>query len=309
MVLKDICGRPLLNLRIAVTRRCNLHCEYCHLEGEQRQEDDTANEMTAQEIIRIVRIAVGLGISRVKITGGEPLMRKDIIEIIKGIAILPGLEDLSMTTNGTMLPFLAEDLKSAGLRRLNITLPSLDPEVYRKLTGGKIADVLDGAKKAVAIGFNPVKLNMVILNHVNDAEVPEMMQYAAQSGTILQLIELEPINVEDEYYASRHKSLDDYEDMLRQKAVRIESRRFMQNRRIYQLPDVRVEIVHPIENTDFCMHCTRLRVTSDGKLKPCLMKNDNLIDLLSAARSGADDEELLKLFEKANANRRPFNRN
>ncbi len=277
------------------------------MEGEQRQSDETLNEMTAQEIRRITRIAVGLGISRVKITGGEPLMRKDIIEIVKSIAILPGLEDVSITTNGTLLPFLAEELRSAGLRRLNITLPSLDPEIYRELTGGRISDALDGVREAVAKGFNPVKLNMVILNHVNDAEIPEMMEYAAQSGTILQLIELEPINVHDDYYDSHHRSLDDYEDMLRQKAIRVESRRFMHNRHIYQLPDVRVEIVHPIENTEFCMHCTRLRVTSDGKLKPCLMKNDNLIDIVSVVRSGADDIELQRLFKQANENRRPFN--
>jgi cyclic pyranopterin phosphate synthase len=309
MVLKDNCGRPLLNLRVAITRRCNLRCEYCHMEGEERQLEETSREMTTEQIVRVARIAVGLGISRIKITGGEPLMRKDVIEIVKGMAVLPGLEDLSMTTNGTMLPFLADGLRSAGLQRLNITLPSLDSKVYRILTGGRINDALDGVKKAVETGFNPVKLNMVILNRVNDAEVPEMMQYAARSGTILQLIELEPINVEDDYYVLHHRLPDDYEDALRQKAVKVESRRFMQNRHVYQLPDVRVEIVHPIENTEFCMHCTRLRVTSDGKLKPCLMKNSNLIDILTPMVNGANDEELEKLFRLANQNRQPFNLN
>jgi cyclic pyranopterin phosphate synthase len=310
MVLTDNYGRPLLNLRIAITQRCNLRCDYCHKEGEEigSCSRGTAEEMTVDEIVRIARIAISLGIARIKLTGGEPLMRKDLCEIVKGIATIPHLKDLSMTTNGTMLGFQAQELRACGLRRVNISLPTLNAETYSKLTEGRIENALDGVKAAVAAGLYPVKLNMVILNGVNVDAVPEMMDFARQTGTILQLIELDPINVDAAYYSVYHKFLDEHEEMLRQKALKVETRRFMHNRRIYHLPEVTVEVVHPIENRDFCMHCTRLRVTSDGKLKPCLMRNDNVMDILTPMRSGASDEELKELFVRVNELREPYNK-
>lgn len=308
MVLSDSYGRPLLNLRVAITRRCNLYCQYCHLEGEEKPTENFAAEMTVDEIVRIVRIAVGLDISKVKLTGGEPLMRKDIVEIIKGIAAISGLTDLSMTTNGTMLASLAKELHANGLKRVNISLPTLNGEAYNKLTGGRLRDVLEGVEAAVEVGLYPVKLNMLILKGVNDDAVPEMITFARETGTILQLIELEPINISGTYYSAHYKSLDEYENMLRQEAVKVETRQYMQSRRIYHLPNATVEIVHPIENTDFCMRCTRLRVTSDGKLKPCLMRNDNLVDLLTPIKNGAKDQELKELFKLVNQKRRPYNK-
>jgi cyclic pyranopterin phosphate synthase len=277
------------------------------MEGEERDLENSLEEMTVDEIIRIARIAVGLGISKIKLTGGEPLMRKDALEIVKGIAMLPGLTDLSMTTNGVMLASLAEELHKNGLRRVNVSLPTLDEDVYNKLTGGRLDDVLEGVRAAVDVGFYPVKLNMLLLKGINDDAVLEMIDFARETGTILQLLELEPINISNAYYSMHHRLLDEYEDVLRQKAVQIETRRYMQNRRIYHLPNVTVEIVHPIENTEFCKHCTRLRVTSDGKLKPCLMKNDNLVDIREAIRNGADDKELVELFKVANQKRQPHN--
>jgi cyclic pyranopterin phosphate synthase len=265
--------------------------------------------MTVDEIVRIARIAVSLGISRIKLTGGEPLMRKDICEIVKGIAAIPDVKDLSMTTNGTMLGFLAQDLYACGLRRVNISLPTLNAETYSKLTEGRLENALEGVKAAVAAGFCPVKLNMVVLNGINVDAVQGMMDFARQTGTILQLIELDPMNVDDAYYSIYHKFLDEHEEMLRQKALTVETRRFMHNRRIYRLPDVTVEVVHPIENRDFCLHCTRMRVTSWGKLKPCLMRNDNLIDILASMRRGASDDELKEFFKRANQKREPYNRN
>jgi cyclic pyranopterin phosphate synthase len=308
MVLTDNFGRPLLNLRIAITPRCNLRCDYCHKEGEENYTQDAAEEMTVDEIVRIARIAINLGITRIKLTGGEPLMRKDLCEIVKGIAAIPDLKDLSMTTNGTMLGFQAQELHACGLRRVNISLPTLNAETYNKLTKGRIENALDGVKAAVAAGFYPVKLNMVILNGVNVEAVAEMMDFARKTGTILQLIELDPINVDDTYYSIYHKFLDEHEEMLKQKALKVETRRFMHNRHIYHLPDVTVEVVHPIENRDFCMHCTRLRVTSDGKLKTCLMRNDNLVDVLTPSRQGAGDEELKARFMRANQLREPYNK-
>jgi cyclic pyranopterin phosphate synthase len=235
-------------------------------------------------------------------------MRKDLCEIVKDISAIPGLKDLSITTNGAMLGFQARELRACGLKRVNISLPTLDAETYSKLTDGRLEDALEGVKAAVAAGFQPVKLNMVILSGVNEGAVPDMMDFARQTGTILQLIELDPINVDDAYFAVYHKFLDKHEEMLRQKAVKIETRQFMHNRHIYHLPDVTVEVVHPTENREFCAHCTRLRVTSDGKLKTCLMRNDNLIDVLTPMRQGASDEELKELFVRANKIREPFNK-
>jgi cyclic pyranopterin phosphate synthase len=279
------------------------------LEGEEKSTENFVAEMTVDEIVRIIRIAVRLDISKVKLTGGEPLMRKDIVEIIKGIAAISGLTDLSMTTNGTLLASLAKELHANGLKRVNISLPTLNGEVYNKLTGGRLEDVLEGVEAAVEVGLYPVKLNMLILKGVNDDAIPEMITFARETGTILQLIELEPINISETYYSAHYKSLGKYEKMLKQEAVKVETRQYMQSRRIYHLPNATVEIVHPIENTDFCIRCTRLRVTSDGKLKPCLMRNDNLVDLLKPMRNGASDKELTELFKLANQKRQPYNKN
>lgn len=305
MVLKDYYGRPLLNLRVAITGKCNLKCSYCHGEGEEKPEQKNGHEMTKSEITRIAKIAVELGISRVKLTGGEPLTRNDAAEIVREISLIPGLTDLSMTTNGTLLAPIAERLHSNGLMRVNISLPTLDEKLYNELTRGKLQDVLTGIQAAVDEGFAPVKLNMLVLKGINEREVPEMVKFAAQSGTVLQLIELENINVTDEYYLKKHKALDEYETSLRQKSLKVETRRYMQNRRIYHLPNAKVEVIHPIENTEFCLHCTRIRVTSDGKLKPCLMRNDNLTDIITPMRNAATDEELIRLFTLANQERQP----
>jgi cyclic pyranopterin phosphate synthase len=309
MVLTDTCGRPLLNLRVALTKRCNLHCSYCHGEGEERETEHFNEEMTSEEITRITRIAVGLGISRVKLTGGEPLMRKDILEIVSRLSAIPGLADLSMTTNGVLLEALADELRENGLKRVNISLPTLDGKIFNELTGGNINDVIDGVNAAVQARLCPVKLNVVILRGVNDEAVPDMIEFAEKTGTVLQLIELEPLNMNDSFYSLNHQSLDPYEKALRQKALTVDTRRFMQNRHVYHLPSVTVETVRPIENTQFCLRCSRLRITSDGKLKPCLMRNDNLVDFITPLRKGASEAELTKLFIKANENREPFNKN
>lgn len=275
------------------------------MEGEEKL-DVPSPEMTVDEIVRIVRIGAGLGISKVKLTGGEPLLRDDIIEIVRGIASISGLTDLSMTTNGTRLAALAEELHANGLQRLNITLPTVDEQLYRELTGGSLKPVWKGIKTAVDVGFHPVKLNMVVLKDVNDGSFWKMLEFAREAKAILQLIELEPVNVSNDYYSRRHQSLDEYENSLNRMALTVETRRLMQNRRVYHLPDVTVEVIHPIENAEFCMHCTRLRLTSNGKLKPCLMLTENLVDILTPMRNGADDDELTNLFELANQRRQPY---
>jgi cyclic pyranopterin phosphate synthase len=309
MNLTDNCGRPLLNLRISITQRCNSHCAYCHREGEVQRANLSAELMSVQEIVRIAQTAVSLGITRIKLTGGEPLMRQDLPEIVARISTISGLRDLSLTTNGLLLGGMAKRLHDSGLKRVNISLPSLNPETYRKLTGGTLEAALDGVKAAINANYCPVKLNTVILKDVNVGDVPDLIDYVGRNGLILQLIELDPINVGDKYYAKHHSGLDEMEQTLKEKANTIEKRPFMHNRLIYHLPNATVEVVHPIENSDFCMHCTRMRVTSDGKLKPCLMRNDNLTDILTPIRQGASDEGLKQLFLQANALREPYNKN
>jgi cyclic pyranopterin phosphate synthase len=305
MVLVDNYGRPTLNLRVAVTQNCNLRCGYCHREGETGV--GKSGEMSAKEIVRIVRVALGLGISHVKLTGGEPLYRKDIVDIVAGINKLRGLQDLAMTTNGCFLAPLAKDLKANGLQRVNVNLPTLNSETYEDLTGGgDLRHVIEGIREAVRVGLFPVKLNMVLLRDINAEEVERMISFAERTGAILQLIELEPINVSREYYEKHHFNLDGVEERLEKQAYEIKTRKHMQNRRVYFLPRVKVEIIHPLENTEFCRHCTRLRVTSDGQLKPCLMRNDNLVDVLGPMRDGASDDELADLFREAIGRREPY---
>jgi cyclic pyranopterin phosphate synthase len=264
--------------------------------------------MSVEEIVHIAKVAIDLGITRIKLTGGEPLMRGDLCQIVTGVARLSGLRDLSLTTNGLMLSDIAKELHMAGLGRINISLASLNPVTYNKLTAGNLDKALAGVEAAVKAGFNPIKLNMVILKNVNNHDIPAMIAYAEKMRVILQLIELDPVNISDMYYRRYHHNLSEQEEMLRQKALNVEQRRFMHNRLIYRLPNVTVEVVHPIENTDFCMHCTRLRITSDGKIKTCLMQNDNLTDILTPIRQGVNNEVLKQLFRQANQLREPYNK-
>jgi len=302
LMICDNYERPVLNLRVSVTQKCDKHCPYCHREGET----NPSTVMTVKEIVRIVRIAISLGISRVKLTGGEPLLRKEIVEIVRGINGLEGLTDLSITTNGTYLKGIAKDLKKAGLNRVNVSLPTLDPNVYNNLMGGDLQDAIEGVKAAVEAGLHPVKLNMLVLKNVNDGEIEKLIQFAAQTGTILQLIELEPINLSKTYYERYHLSLDEIEQKLKKLASETRIRKYMQKRRVYVLPKVKVEVIRPIENTEFCANCTRIRVTSDGKLKPCLMRKDNLVDILTPLRNGADDKKLTETFIEAVKRREPY---
>jgi cyclic pyranopterin phosphate synthase len=302
-LLLDKYNRPLLNLRIAITPSCNQNCFYCHREGHTGK----TNLLSVNEIIRVVKIAAEFGVEAVKITGGEPLMRKDIKAIIKGLREIQKLKDISLVTNAKLLTEdLAFELKEAGLTRVNISLPSLNPIIYKKITGGEINGALRGVEAAIKAGLTPVKINMVVLKGLNDCEIDSMIEASKKMGVILQLIEFEPINICFEEYAKYHLPLDEIEEKLRVKAEKIEVRNFMHNRKVYTIDGAKIEVVKPIENTEFCAHCTRMRLTFDGKLKPCLMRNDNLVDILPYLRSEVSDDVLKALFLKANDLREPF---
>jgi len=263
-------------------------------------------EMTAEEIGRFVRVGANLGITDIKLTGGEPLLRDDIADIIMEVAAVPRITDVSITTNGTLLAENAAKLREAGLRRVNVNFLTLNSRTYRNFTDGNLDDVIKGVEAASHTGLNPIKLNVLLLRGVNDGELDQMLDYARHVKAILQIIELEPVNISSDYYARYHQSLSKFEASIKGQAVSVELRHYMQNRKIYHLQNVDVELVRPIENTEFCAHCTRLRLTSDGKLKPCLMRNDNLIDVLTPLRQGADDNRLTEIFKEAINKREPY---
>jgi cyclic pyranopterin phosphate synthase len=172
--------------------------------------------------------------------------------------------------------------------------------------GGNLQNAIDGIKAAVKSGIYPVKLNMLLLKNINENEINDMIKFATETGTILQMIELEPINLSIEYYERYHISLDKIANKLESLAQQTKVREFMQKRRLYLLPKVKVELIRPIENTEFCANCTRIRVTSDGKVKPCLMKKNDLIDILTPMRNGADYKELREIFVNAVKKREPY---
>ncbi|EEB73847.1 GTP 3',8-cyclase MoaA [Thermococcus sp. AM4] len=306
MTLYDRFGRPVTNLRISLTQECNFRCFFCHREGQRFL---AKNEMMPEEIERLVRIASRLGIRKVKLTGGEPTVREDIIEIVRRIK--PYVKDLSMTTNGSRLKELAEPLAKAGLDRVNVSLHSLKPDVYKRITGVDIFEtVLEGIEEAVKY-LSPVKLNMTVMKGLNDGEIWDMIDFSAKTGAILQLIELEAPRemTETAFFRKYFYPLRPVERELEKRAVEIRERR-MHRRRKYFIPTdygiAEVEVVRAMHNTVFCANCTRLRVTSDGKFKTCLLRNDDLIDFLSAMRDGASDEELVDIFRKAVLMREPY---
>jgi cyclic pyranopterin phosphate synthase len=290
VTLRDSYNRPVSNLRVSLTPKCNLSCIYCHKEGEESPKD----QLSVEEIAEILRVAAKFEIRSVKFTGGEPLLRRDLLEIIRSV---PDTMEASLTTNGTLLADLAFRLKEAGLRRVNVSLDSLDSETYKKITGiDRLADVLDGITAAVDAGLTPVKLNMVVLEGINDTEIDDFLAYVrGNRNLVLQLIELMHFND-----CNYHGDLHGLEDSLASRSKQIITRR-MHHRKKYCLDGAEVEVVRPLHNTEFCAFCNRLRVTSDGKLKPCLLRTDNHIDI--RAKKGAELEDL---FRKAVALREPF---
>ncbi|MEM2647976.1 MAG: GTP 3',8-cyclase MoaA [Candidatus Bathyarchaeia archaeon] len=302
-MLKDFFGRVVKNIRISVTQRCNFRCFYCHREGEG---GESRYEMLPEEIERIVKVAALLGINEVKLTGGEPLLRDDIVEIVGRISKVPGINDISMTTNGFLLEEYIDDLKRAGLMRVNVSLDTLDNEKFKMITGvDGHESVVRGIIKAVKSDLRPVKVNMVILKGINEDEVDDMIEFARENGLILQIIEFESPEI-NAIYEKYHIGLTSIEDRIKEKAVRTIVRS-MHHRRKYVLRDgTEVEFVSPMHNSDFCLHCNRIRLTSDGKLKPCLFKNDNLVDILGPIRGGSEDERLRELFIEAVKRRRPY---
>jgi len=323
-MLRDPCGRPVTNLRISVTQECNQRCLYCHREGERP--GGKGDLLTPKELERIARVAASLGMEKVKFTGGEPLTRKDLPDIIAGVA--SHIKDISLTTNGTLLPGLADKLKASGLSRVNVSLDSVVPRTYARITGtGKLEAAKRGIRAAREAGLVPVKLNMVVLKGLNDDEIPRMMRFAAEEGAVLQLIELEAPkgSLSGEWYSTHHADLQDIEAELGRNAIRTRTRRMHHRRKYFvredaldrlaaDAPDispgsarrVEIEIVRPVHNTEFCAHCNRLRLSSDGRLVPCLFRGERGVDVLGPLRKGVSVGALVGLFREAVSRREPY---
>ena len=301
MTLRDPYNRPIKSLRISLTQRCDFNCFFCHQEGE----NNPGQELTTDEVESIVKIASMQGIKYVKLTGGEPLLRDDIVEIVQRIK--PYVEEVSMTTNASKLTELACKLKEAGLARVNISLHSLNPSRFKDITGtDRAAEVEAGIKEAIRCGLTPVKLNMVVMKDINHDEIEKMIQFSRDTGAVLQLIEFQELENGTEYYDELHYDLVPVEEMLASRSEKIVERE-MHRRKIYFLRNgAQVEVVRPMHNSRFCAYCTRLRVTSDGKLKPCLMREDNHVPFVSLMRRGEPEEALIDAFREAVNRREPY---
>lgn len=301
-MLFDTYGRPLTSARISITHRCNLSCLYCHKEGVK---DRPKEEMKPEEIARIASLLAKHGVTKVKLTGGEPLIRSDVCDIVSGVVGVEGIMEVSMTTNGIHLAKYSKELKDAGLRRVNVSLDTLNNRVFSDLTrGGELPAVLRGIESALEAGLKPVKLNMVVMKGVNENEIHDMLKFSSRDGLVLQLIEL--MTTGNGFYKEHFYDLDEVETGFEKIARGVITRKFMQGRKKYLLNGAQVEVVKPMHNTEFCSNCTRIRVTADGKFKPCLMRRDNLVDFLTPMRNGATDEELELLLVDAMRNREPF---
>ena len=303
--VKDKFERPIISLRITITNRCNENCIYCHHDGML----SSKNEMTPDEIYKICEIAKKLGVKKIRISGGDPLVRNDIVEIVEKIASL-NFKDISLTTNGVLLEKYAEDLKKAGLNRVNVSLDTLNHTTYRFVTNSDyLNEAKSGILKSVEVGLYPVKINMDVMKDINEHEIKDMFEFCRDNKMVLQLIELiESENCdENKFSAEYHYKLNSIEKKLSDIAEDVRERKFMQGRKKYYINGGEIEVVKPMDNTKFCANCTRLRVTPDGKIKPCLLRNDNLVDIITDIRNNSSDDELANIFLKGINEREPFN--
>jgi len=286
--LIDKYNREITRLRVSVISSCNLNCPYCHNEGFSSH---NSNKLTLDQIKKLLSIIDKYSISSIKITGGEPLIHPQIVDIVKIFSSHPKIEDLSMTTNGLLLEKYAEQLKEAGLDRVNISCDSYHYNPSYK----SLKSIDKQITIAQEIGLTPIKLNMVLLKGINENEIEPMINFAAEKDVMLQIIEL--IDLDKEYFNKFHVSLKDLASKLEKEAVEIKIRD-LHHRKQYTLPNgAKIEIVNPVHNTNFCMNCKTLRVTNDFQFQPCLYRIDNLVPI---------EEDIEKSLKKAMERRRPF---
>ncbi len=301
--LIDTYERKIDYLRISVTDRCNLRCVYC-MPGEGIDLIESEGIVRYEELLRVARIAISHGVTKIRVTGGEPLVRKGIIKFIRELKSMDGLKDLSLTTNGVLLKEFAGKLKEAGLKRINVSLDSLDRARFGKLTrGDRLDDVLAGLDAALEAGLDPVKINMVVIKGFNDDEIMAFAALSKEKPFHVRFIEYMPFDTAEGWQREKclssgeiKKAIDKVEKLYPVKGNKDDgagpARRF-------RFKDALGEVgfISPV-SAHFCSECNRLRLTADGKLRTCLF-SDNEIDLRSALRDGSTDEAVEALLFKA----------
>lgn len=298
--LDDNFGRTMKYLRISLTDRCNFKCNYCRPEVEETKRHEDL--LTFEEIERIVSIMAAHGVRKVRLTGGEPLLRKGADHLVRMISDIKGIEDLAITTNAVLLSKYAVRLAAAGLDRLNISLDTLDPKRFKELTcGGSLEDALKGIDAAVEAGLKPIKLNTVLIRGFNDDELHSIIDYAAERNFTARFIEFMPMSNGLDW----EKGYISVDDVLKMPEIasRVDTDAALNRHStasVYlPLKSGRGEVgfITPMSNK-FCNLCNRLRITADGRLRACLPADDKDADLKSALRSGASDDELLSIIKK-----------
>ena len=287
----DRFGRDITYLRISLTDKCNLRCRYCMPEeGVCRREH--REMMSEDEIVTAVEAAASLGIRKIRLTGGEPLVKKNILSICRRVAAVEGIREVCLTTNGILLPELAKPLKEAGVKRVNVSLDTLDPQKYAYITRtGKLEQFHAGLQAALEAGFDKIKLNAVLIGGFNDNEIEALANLTMEYPVDMRFIELMPIQDHDEFgeeayvpYSRVLERLGSVQPVAKDGGVA----------KLYRLPGAKgnIGLISPI-SAHFCGECNRLRLTADGKLKPCLHSGDEY------SVKGLDRDGMKAVFEQA----------
>ncbi|MEW6455480.1 MAG: GTP 3',8-cyclase MoaA [Acidobacteriota bacterium] len=297
--LFDRYNRAITYLRISLTENCNLKCLYC-MPKQDSVKALKKDFLTNSEIYRMAKIAVSLGIEKIRLTGGEPLLREGIIELIEKISSIDNLKDLSLSTNGTLLEKYADSLRKAGLKRINISLDTLDEKKFEIITRGKkLGSVLNGIRKAKLAGLKPIKINVVVLKGINDDELENFIKFGKEYDLIVRFIEYMPIVLNEKwkkYFISREEIIQRISSFLDFRAYPYENSGDP-SRYFYLESGGEAGIISPVSH-GFCHNCNRLRLTADGFLRSCLT-HDIEIDVKTPLRENAGDETISELFKKA----------
>ena len=287
--------RTINYMRISVTDLCNMRCQYCMPESGVSKRNH-CDLLTYEEITKIVRSSVPLGIQKLRITGGEPLVRNGIVSFTDMLSKIPGINEITMTTNGSRLVELAKPLQEAGLKRFNVSIDSLNPQRYREITrGGNLSDVLAGIDKILSLGMTPLRLNTVLIGGINDHEVADFAALTMKDPIDVRFIELMPVGEASHWAKSRFISNDTLQRRLGPLLPEATDKGSPAN--YYKLPGAkgRIGFINPISH-HFCHECNRIRLTCDGKLKPCLHSNEE-IDLRDALQHS--DEMVTRIVQQA----------
>lgn len=290
MASKDQYGRKIDYIRISVTDKCNLRCSYCMPE-EGVQHKYHTQILRNEQMLEVVKVAASEGVHKVRLTGGEPLVRRGIVELVRDIAHVPGIEEIAMTTNATLLVDRAQALKEAGLTRINISLDTLNPQTFKQITrGGDLFKALNGIDAAIEADLQPIKVNTVLIGGVNDHEVMDFIRYVGERQLDWRIIELMPIGeVADwssDHFVSGGELLAGIPGMVKIPGTS----GYRVKRFLYEPLNVRVGLIDAVSGK-FCDSCNRLRLTSDGKVRPCLHS-----DLEYDVYPFIDDVEELRRF-------------